>query len=155
MSSVPSFLRLPSEDNPANPAPESFGLYPNPSLQSAVSWRPLLSPQIEEKAVLISDLVLIVSAGLGCSLLYHLATNADAARAKTFVGVGLLVAFNFALLMTTRRDHSLKTLVARALHGLIKYPFKQAIAPITIEQQCGRPKLRLIGALSARQAALC
>ncbi len=62
--------------------------------------------------MLVVDLLLIVSIGFVCSLVYHWAANADIAKAKAFIGAGLLVAFNFVALMAARRNYSLRNLVA-------------------------------------------
>jgi Undecaprenyl-phosphate glucose phosphotransferase len=111
MSGVPNLSRFASKDTPAETIVASvdpqaqFPTRPNP-------WRHLLRPQIVEKAVLVIDLFLIVAIGFVCSLLYHLAAKADSAKAIPFIGVGLIVAFNFVALMAARRNYDLRNLVA-------------------------------------------
>lgn len=64
--------------------------------------------------MLAVDLILIVATGFVCSLLYHWTTNTDTSKAKAFIGVGLIVAFNFAALMAARHNYGLRNLVAPA-----------------------------------------
>jgi len=111
MSGVPNLSRFSSKDTPSETVISAVGPQPASSTRSS-SWRHLLRPQIVEKAVLAIDLVLIVSIGFVCSLLYHWVANVDIAKAKAFIGVGLLVAFNFAALMAARHNYNLKNLVA-------------------------------------------
>src|ERR1700743_2546391 len=106
MSGVPNLSRFASKDTPA----ETIAAAVDPQAQSPARpgpWRHLLRPQIVEKAVLTVDLVLIVAIGFVCSLLYHLAAKADSTKAIPFIGVGLIVAFNFVALMAARRNYDL------------------------------------------------
>ena len=112
MSSVPKLSRFVSKDARAETIVSSVGPQPTSATQPTSPWQHLLRPQIVETAVLVVDLVLIVSLGFICSFLYHLATNADIAKANAFIGVGLIIAFNFAALMAARRNYSLRNLVA-------------------------------------------
>jgi Undecaprenyl-phosphate glucose phosphotransferase len=73
-------------------------------------WWHLLRPQVVEKAVLVADLVLIVSIGFISSLIYSWVAKADSTGATAFIGAGLIIAFNFTALMAARRNYSLKNL---------------------------------------------
>jgi Undecaprenyl-phosphate glucose phosphotransferase len=74
------------------------------------SWRYLLRPQIVEKAVLVTDVILIVSVGFTSSLAYNWVANADISKAIAFIGAGLVIAFNFTAVMAARRNYTLKKL---------------------------------------------
>jgi Undecaprenyl-phosphate glucose phosphotransferase len=69
-----------------------------------------LRPKFVEKAVLIADVIFIVLASLVSSLAYHWITSGDLAKASAFVGLGIVVAFNFAAIMTARGNYYLKHL---------------------------------------------
>jgi Undecaprenyl-phosphate glucose phosphotransferase len=110
MSGVPNLSRFAPEPASTKSTIDSVGLIPNSEQAPAGPWRNLLRPQFVEKGVLVADLVLIVSISFICSLTYLWAAKADSSRALSFVGVGLIIAFNFAALMAARHNYSLKTL---------------------------------------------
>lgn len=74
-------------------------------------WRRLLRPGMVETGVLVADLLLIVASGLICSSAYHLVTAHVTGKVEPYAGLGLLVAANFAALMTARRNYQLKGLI--------------------------------------------
>jgi Undecaprenyl-phosphate glucose phosphotransferase len=73
-------------------------------------WQNLLRPKLVEKAVLTADVIFIVQAGLVCSLGYHWITSGDFAKVSALAGLGIIVAVNFAAIMTARRNYHLKNL---------------------------------------------
>lgn len=83
----------------------------NPGNESRSSWRKLLSPKFVETGVLLADVLLIVASGLACSWAYHWVILARGGNVVPYAGVGLLVAANFAALMTARRGYHLKRLI--------------------------------------------
>jgi len=110
MSGVPSLSRFAPKNTSAGSTTNSVGPQPSSAPTRASPWRRLLRPQIVEKAVLVADHVLIVSIGFICSLIYLWAAKADPTKATSFIGVGLIIAFNFTALMAARRNYSLKNL---------------------------------------------
>jgi Undecaprenyl-phosphate glucose phosphotransferase len=73
-------------------------------------WRGFLRPRFVEPGVLIADVLLIVAAGLICSWSYHWITGLGA-DVTPYAGVGVIVAANFAAIMTARRNYHLKRLI--------------------------------------------
>jgi Undecaprenyl-phosphate glucose phosphotransferase len=72
-------------------------------------WRGLLRPRFVEAGVLIADVLLVVTASLICSWFYY--WMFDTGSVTPFAGVGVIVAVNFAAIMTTRRNYHLKRLI--------------------------------------------
>jgi len=70
----------------------------------------LLRPRFVENAVLTADITFIVTAGLFCSLGYNWIATGDIANARAFVGVGIIIAVNFAAIMAARQNYRLKNL---------------------------------------------
>ena len=110
MSGVPNLSRVAPKTTSAESTAASGVPQPNPAQTQSGSWQQLLRPQVVEKAVLVADFVLIVSIGFICSLTYLWAVKADSSSVTSFVGVGLIIAFNFTALMAARRNYSLKAL---------------------------------------------
>jgi Undecaprenyl-phosphate glucose phosphotransferase len=110
MSGVPNLSRFAPKNTSAESTTDSVGPQPNSAQTRPGPWQQLLRPQVVEKAVLVADIFLIVSIGFICSLTYLWLAKADFSRATSFVGVGLIIAFNFTALMAARRNYSLKTL---------------------------------------------
>ena len=78
-------------------------------------WREVLRPKLVEKVVLTADVILILAASLVCSLGYQwMGTGDDLAHVAAFVGVGILVAVNFAAIMAARQNYRLKNLALLA-----------------------------------------
>jgi Undecaprenyl-phosphate glucose phosphotransferase len=77
-------------------------------------WRRLLRPGIVEAGVLVVDLLLNVASALICSSAYHWGSARDAGNVIPYAGLGVLVAVNFAALMTARRNYQLKRLMVFA-----------------------------------------
>lgn len=75
------------------------------------TWPRLLRPELVEKAVLAADVVVIVLASLVCRIAYSWITNSDIANVSAYAGLGIIVAVNFAAIMTARRSYRLKNLV--------------------------------------------
>lgn len=73
-------------------------------------WRGLLRPKLVEKAVLAADVIFIVAAGLFSNLGYQWLASGDFAHAAAFVGLGIIVAVNFAAIMSARQNYHLKDL---------------------------------------------
>jgi Undecaprenyl-phosphate glucose phosphotransferase len=74
------------------------------------TWHRLLRPRLVEAGVLIADVLLIVAASVIYSWSYHWVTGMGRS-AVPFAGVGVIVAANFAAIMTARRNYGLKRLV--------------------------------------------
>src|ERR1700678_554625 len=110
MSGVPNLSRFAPKKASAESTIDSVGRISNCEQTPAGPWRNLLRPQIVEKAVLVADIVLIVSIGFISSLTYLWAAKTDSSRALSFVGVGLIIAFNFIALMAARRNYDIKNL---------------------------------------------
>src|SRR5690242_10975326 len=107
MSSRPRFSRPESQEIAA--APVEILAVSNDSPKT--TWRRLLRPGFLETSVLVVDILLIVVAGLACSAAYHEMTAGDAGNVAPYVGMGIVVAVNFAAIMTARRNYRLKRLV--------------------------------------------
>ena len=76
-----------------------------------VLWRKLLRPLFVEKAVLVIDAILIIAISVACSVAYLWTTTGNLPDDRPFVGVGVIVAVNFAAVMSARRNYHLKTLM--------------------------------------------
>jgi Undecaprenyl-phosphate glucose phosphotransferase len=74
------------------------------------AWHELLRPQFVEKAVLTADFILIIATSLACSFAYHWATGGNIADVPAFIGVGIVVAANFTVIMAARRNYRIKNL---------------------------------------------
>lgn len=74
------------------------------------TWHGLLRPKFVEKAVLTIDLVLLVATCVVCSLSYHWITAGGFANITASAGLGIIVAANFAAIMTARHNYQLKNL---------------------------------------------
>src|SRR4051794_27061048 len=72
-------------------------------------WRKLLRPQFVEGAISVIDFCLIIAAALVCSSAYHWIFG-DRGNVIPFVGIGIVVATNFAAVMMARRNYRLKRL---------------------------------------------
>ncbi|QIP05520.1 undecaprenyl-phosphate glucose phosphotransferase [Bradyrhizobium symbiodeficiens] len=73
-------------------------------------WHHLLRPKFIETTVAIVDFLLIVTASIACSAMYYALTDGGIAAALPYAGVGLIVAVNYATIMTARRNYRLKVL---------------------------------------------
>jgi Undecaprenyl-phosphate glucose phosphotransferase len=104
MNKVPSLSPFAPQKTTALDIPPIAGELPNRI------WRPLLRPKLVEKAVLTVDVIFIMAAGVVCSFGYQWMTNGDLAHVMAFVGLGIIVAINFAAIMTARRNYHLKHL---------------------------------------------
>src|SRR5690349_9868111 len=74
------------------------------------TWHKLLSPHLVEAGVLVLDVLLIVATGILCSAAYHWLTAGVITNLAPYVGVGIIMAANFAAIMTARRNYRLKRL---------------------------------------------
>jgi Undecaprenyl-phosphate glucose phosphotransferase len=74
-------------------------------------WRRLLRPSILEVCVVLADILLIVAAGVASSSAYHRLTDGNIGSVTPNVGMGVIVAANFAAIMTARRNYRLKRLI--------------------------------------------
>jgi Undecaprenyl-phosphate glucose phosphotransferase len=110
MSGVPNLSRTRPKSTSAKSTTAPSVKEPDPAQTRPGSWRRLLRPQVVEKAVLVADIVLIVSIGFICSITYLWTVNADFSAAASFVGVGLIIAFNLTALLAARRNYTLKNL---------------------------------------------
>jgi Undecaprenyl-phosphate glucose phosphotransferase len=108
MSGVPNLSRFASKETGIKIAPGPGE--PDSARTRPGQWRKLFRPQIVERAIFVVDFILIVSIGFICSLVYLWVTRADFSGAAPFVGIGLIVAFNFTVLMAARRNYALKDL---------------------------------------------
>jgi Undecaprenyl-phosphate glucose phosphotransferase len=81
-----------------------------PSCDVKRIWGRLPSPRFVESAVLIADVLLIITASLICSWSYHWVTGFRG-NVTPYAGVGIIVAANFAAIMTARRNYHLKRLI--------------------------------------------
>lgn len=84
-----------------------------PTDPPAISQRPwgnLLRPRVVESAVSIVDFLLILAAVLVSGSAYYWVTTGNLGDPIPFVGMGIVVAINFAALMTARRNYRLKHL---------------------------------------------
>jgi Undecaprenyl-phosphate glucose phosphotransferase len=104
MQDVPRFSQF------KEAATASVGIPPDTREIRRGAFRKLLRPRFVENAVLIADIIFIVTASLVCSLSYHLIANVHVANAEAFIGVGIIVAVNFTAIMTARRNYRLKDL---------------------------------------------
>jgi Undecaprenyl-phosphate glucose phosphotransferase len=84
----------------------------SPAVARYGAWHQLLRPQFVEKAVLTADFILIVATSLACSFAYHWAAGGDIANVPAFIGVGIVVAANFTVIMAARRNYRIKNLSA-------------------------------------------
>jgi Undecaprenyl-phosphate glucose phosphotransferase len=74
-------------------------------------WRRLLRPSILEVGVVLVDILLIVAAGLASSSAYQWLTSENLGNVTPSAGMGVVVAANFAAIMTARRNYQLKRLI--------------------------------------------
>ncbi len=74
-------------------------------------WRRLLRPLLIEKAVLIIDVALIIALSAICSAAYLWLITGQLPDETPFIGVGVIVAANFAAVMSARRNYRLKKLI--------------------------------------------
>jgi Undecaprenyl-phosphate glucose phosphotransferase len=107
MSHGPRFSQLPSPE--ATTATADISSISSDAPQK--SWRRLLHPSSVEAGVLIADVLLIVAAGLICSSAYHWITAGEIKNVAPYVGMGVIVAANFAAIMAARRNYRLKRLI--------------------------------------------
>jgi Undecaprenyl-phosphate glucose phosphotransferase len=106
MNNVPSF-------SPFRPHQATTTLVDSPPLADEIpkqTWRKLLRPQLVEYAVLTADVIFIVAASLAWSSGYSRIVTGDLASVRAFAGLGIIVAVNFAAIMTARRNYHLKNL---------------------------------------------
>lgn len=78
------------------------------------TWRRLLRPKFVESTVLVTEVFLILAAGVICSALYHWATSGSVGNVAPYIGVGVIVAANFSAIMMARRNYQLKLLIVFA-----------------------------------------
>src|ERR1700687_63652 len=84
-------------------------------------WRRLLRPQLIEKAVFTTDVIIIVLASLFYSSAYRWITTGDLAHVTGSVVVGMVFAINFATIIAARWNYRFKnlTLFARQSREVI------------------------------------
>ncbi len=106
MSNSPHISRFASQEE----APPSVDILAASQERPQKPWRRLLRPSILEVGVVLVDILMIVAAGLAASSAYHWLTRANAESVTPYVGMGVIVAANFAAIMTARRNYRLKRL---------------------------------------------
>lgn len=84
---------------------------------SNATRRGLLRPRLVEVAVPAADIAIILAAGVGSCAAYQWITTSKIGHLAAFLGVGMIVAANFAAIMAARRNYRLKnlTLLARQI----------------------------------------
>jgi Undecaprenyl-phosphate glucose phosphotransferase len=80
-------------------------------------WRRLLSPSFLESGVLVADIVLILTAGLISSVAYQWVASSSIVNIEPNAGIGVIIAANFAAVMTARRNYHLKRLILFSLQA--------------------------------------
>ena len=81
------------------------------------AWQRLLRPRFLEGGVAVVDIILILAAGLACSSAYHWLAGGNFGNVVPYAGTGIIVAANFAAIMTARRNYRLKRLVSFAIQA--------------------------------------
>lgn len=112
MSNGPRISRFDSQETAA--APVDFLAVPN---QPRKTWRRLLRPSFLEVGVFAADILIVVASGLACSLAYYWMTDGITGKVMPYVGIGVIVAANFATIMTARRNYRLKRLTLFSLQA--------------------------------------
>lgn len=105
MSNGPRISRLVSQE--AVTVSADISAVPNDFPQK--TWHRLLRPGFLETGVLVVDILLIVCAGLICSSIYYSLTATGSVM--PYASIGVVVAVNFAAIMTARRNYQLKRLI--------------------------------------------
>lgn len=106
MNDVPSFNQF----VPQETAVASVTVQPISQRRPQDEWRRLLRPDSVEKLILAFDLILIVGTSLICSFVYQWISAGDVTKFASFVRVGIIIAANFAVIMSARGNYDLKNL---------------------------------------------
>lgn len=106
MDHVPRLSRF----APQEATTASLGIPPHTREIPKGAWHELLRPRFVENAVLTTDIIFIVTASVVCSLSYQWIAIGDLKNVTAFLGLGIIIAVNFAAIMTARRNYRLKNL---------------------------------------------
>lgn len=69
-----------------------------------------LRPLVVERLVMLIDAMLVIGAGIGCAVAYHLYAQSVLAKANVYAAASVLVALNFVLLIVVQQGYRLKAI---------------------------------------------